>query len=169
MTVTPRDDRNGRNKTSVGIVLVLFILVVIVSSIFNRTAQAESPQEDNSIGIADSRGFNVYNESIFTLTVPANGLFGDFERKPPAHTIPPGGSYNYQVSTNLYKTSIANIYYSYEYRDGGQTRTGNLIVDLVVDTGYHHAGGVAYMRLFTTGPINYYRKDEYSTDVRIRN
>ncbi|MCM3748596.1 hypothetical protein M3223_14690 [Paenibacillus pasadenensis] len=168
MNLTPRDELNGINKTSFGIVLVLFILTVIASRIFNRIAQAENPQPDSPIGIAASVGFNVYNESIFTLTVPANGLFGDFERKPPGHTIPPGGSYNYQVSTNLYKTSIVNIYYSYDYRNVGQTRIGNFVLDLIVDSG---ALGVKLksMRMYITGPINYYRERSNSTSLYIRN
>ncbi|MCM3748597.1 hypothetical protein M3223_14695 [Paenibacillus pasadenensis] len=166
MTATPRDKRNGNNKF--GLVLVLFVLSVIASRIVNRTAQADNPQRDIPIGIAGSVGFNVYNESVFTLTVPTNGLFGDFEHKPPAHTIPPGGSYNYQVSTNLSKTSIANIYYNYEYQYAGQTRKGDLILDLVVNTS---GLGPYYtvMRLYPIGPINYRRAVSYPENVWIIN
>ncbi|SDS37118.1 hypothetical protein SAMN05444162_1333 [Paenibacillaceae bacterium GAS479] len=165
MNATPRDAFNGNN--SIGIFLVLFILTAIVSSIFlNKASRAEDAQQDAPVGIAASRAFHVYNESIFTLTTI--GIYGDFERRPPAHTINAGGSYGYQISLSLYKTSIATVYYSYEYRDAGVTRTGNLIVDMIADTN-GVGDSTAYMRLYTTGPINYYREDNYSTYVRIRN
>ncbi|MCM3748594.1 hypothetical protein M3223_14680 [Paenibacillus pasadenensis] len=163
MKATTQGEFKGK-QGSLGVILVLFILLVIVSHVFDQ--RPEPPQQDVPIGVATSRGFDVYNESTFTLTT--TGLFGDFEKKPAPHTILPGGSYNYQVSTNLYKTSIVNVYYSYEYRQAGQTRTGTLIVDMIADTNGVNQS-TAYIRLYTTGPLNYYRPENYSSKVYIRN
>ncbi|WP_141136859.1 hypothetical protein [Paenibacillus herberti] len=156
---------NG-NKSSLGVILVLFILAVIVNQVFDKTARAKLPRQSDFIGIASSQGFNVYNESVFTLTTTS--LYGDFERKPDPHIILPGSSYGYQVSTSLYKNSIASVYYSYEYREAGQTRTGVFILDMIANTAAL-PGATAYMRFYATGPINFYRQDNYSTSVYIRN
>ncbi|MCM3748602.1 hypothetical protein M3223_14720 [Paenibacillus pasadenensis] len=155
---------NG-SKSSLGVILILFILAVVVSRVYDRTARAEFLQQGNSIEIASSQGFNVYNESVFTLTTTT--ISGDFERKPDPHIILPGGSYGYQVSTSLYKNSLASVYYSYEYREAGQTRTGIFILDMIANTAAL-PGATSYMRFYTTGPINFYRRDNYSTSVWIR-
>ncbi|MCM3748600.1 hypothetical protein M3223_14710 [Paenibacillus pasadenensis] len=169
MPVTSRDEPSSNNKKSFGIVLVLFILAVIASRIFYRSAQGKNPQQDNpAAGIDSLVLFYIYNESDFTLTVPANGLFGDFEPKPPGHTIRPNGSYIYQVSTAWYKTSIATIYYSYEYQDAGQARTGNYFVDLIVNTN-GTGGSMPGMRLYITGPISYYWDMNFPATLYIRN
>ncbi|OXM15320.1 YjcZ family sporulation protein [Paenibacillus herberti] len=79
-----------------GLILVLFILLVIVERLFQK-----SNLQGDYVQITErSIGFNVLN-STSEYTLIATELTGSFESPaPPLHEIGPGSRYNFQVTSN---------------------------------------------------------------------
>ncbi|SDS08269.1 hypothetical protein SAMN05444162_0692 [Paenibacillaceae bacterium GAS479] len=93
-----------------GMILVLFILLVIVTNVFSR---ASNPDDANPpVGITGTQTFNIENRStnyrlrFFSRTGPAN--------LPENSTLPPGTSTAYVVRTSglspVYVTTVYNVY-----------------------------------------------------------
>ncbi|SDT25744.1 hypothetical protein SAMN05444162_3580 [Paenibacillaceae bacterium GAS479] len=105
------------NGSNLGIVLVLFILLVIVTQVFGNSVG----NEPDDISIAGSVSFNVYNE-ISSLSMESISLTGDFESPPPLpHIIPPGGYYNFQVKTAAFKKTTGTAVYRVNIPTGSYT------------------------------------------------
>ncbi|MCM3748598.1 hypothetical protein M3223_14700 [Paenibacillus pasadenensis] len=91
-------ENSSKTGWTLGFVLVLFILVVIVNSVFCAPAGAEKIQnDDGSLSIAQSRRFTIINLTN-DLTLNALDIYGDFEAPlPPLNSIPPGQEANFEV------------------------------------------------------------------------
>ncbi|SDS61713.1 hypothetical protein SAMN05444162_1867 [Paenibacillaceae bacterium GAS479] len=97
-----------------GMILVLFILLVVVTSIFSGSWYERNPQDGN-LSAQGSVGFNIYNQmrAPFAYTLVATELDGDFESPTPTlHEIPPGGGHkNFQVNSDFFKLNEAYVTY----------------------------------------------------------
>ncbi|MCM3747237.1 hypothetical protein M3223_07695 [Paenibacillus pasadenensis] len=90
---------NFKSKGSnIGIILVLFILLVIVASLFCGYSIIRGTGEDQSI--TDSRRFDLENNTGYNLTLTDKN--NEFERPgPPLNlVIPPNSSYNFEVQAS---------------------------------------------------------------------
>ncbi|SDR92009.1 hypothetical protein SAMN05444162_0343 [Paenibacillaceae bacterium GAS479] len=85
--------------SSIGMILVLFILLVIVTSFFSASSIDSSTNPDFSI--TSSRAFRLVNESSFSLKLTAKN--NQFEPPgPPLNTIiSEGSSYGFEVQRSL--------------------------------------------------------------------
>lgn len=113
---------------SIGALLVLFILVVIVTRVFNDSSQLDHSQNGNSppINIAESTDFYIYNQSDYTLATTL--LRGDFAPPgPPADVFYPGQNNIYQV-----------VYKGNEYREAyvryTATQSNSIYIDITLRT-----------------------------------
>ncbi|MCM3748595.1 hypothetical protein M3223_14685 [Paenibacillus pasadenensis] len=113
---------------SIGVLLVLFILVVIVTRIFNDSSQLESSQNSDSppISIAEFNYFYIYNQSDSTFETTR--LLGDFEPPgPPIHVLNPGQNYTYRVA--IKNTDYRNAYVRYT-----STSSNSVYIDITLRT-----------------------------------
>ncbi|OXM15211.1 hypothetical protein [Paenibacillus herberti] len=103
--------------SSLGIILVLFILLVIVTQVFGNSVG----NEPDNISSAGSVSFNVYNEITF-LSMESTSLTGNFESPSPLpHIIPPGSYYNFQVNTAVFKKTTGTAVYRVNIPTGSYT------------------------------------------------
>ncbi|OXM13560.1 hypothetical protein [Paenibacillus herberti] len=132
---------------SIGVLLVLFILVVIVTSIFNDSSQLENSQNGNSspINIAVFTDFYIYNQSDYTLETTL--LLGDFEPPGPrVHVLNPGQRDSYQVvyKNNEYRnayvrytaSSSNNVYVDITLRTSGRATDRTIIITAIEGMSY---------------------------------
>ncbi|MCM3746223.1 hypothetical protein M3223_02515 [Paenibacillus pasadenensis] len=80
---------------NIGVVLVLFIMLLIVTSLFSNPSTGSN--NDPAFSVTDSRRFTLNNESYSTLLLTSKS--GDFESPgPPRHLIIfPNRSYSFEV------------------------------------------------------------------------
>ncbi|OXM15938.1 hypothetical protein CGZ75_04310 [Paenibacillus herberti] len=87
-----------------GVILVLFILLVIVSRL--SSAVEDGSLEDNNLTAqGKTKGFNVYNITVedtrFALILVSTVISSGFASPPPrAHTIGPDEDYHFEVALN---------------------------------------------------------------------
>ncbi|SDS37079.1 hypothetical protein SAMN05444162_1332 [Paenibacillaceae bacterium GAS479] len=96
--INQRATISGRNTGwNLGFILVLFILVVIVNSIFCTPSRAGNGPNEDSVSTAASRNFNIYNLTGDLILTPVD-LYGDFEPPGPEYVpIPPGEGQGFEV------------------------------------------------------------------------
>ncbi|MCM3748985.1 hypothetical protein M3223_16640 [Paenibacillus pasadenensis] len=132
-----------------GMVLVLFILLVIVASLFYSPLKRESGVnlEDNNLTILATKGFNVYNKSeLHPFLIRAASFDGDYASTPdPLHIIRPGASYHFEV--DRYYFFVSNAYVTYDLLDMNGTRFGEARLRMKVDT---HVASTTVLSLNTT-------------------
>ncbi|OXM15784.1 hypothetical protein [Paenibacillus herberti] len=120
------------NGSSLGLILVLFILLVIVTSLFRGPLRGGNSIEGDGrdLSIRASRRFDIYNYSTGPrFSLEATNLYGDFESPPPPlHTILLGRSYSFQVrrdpfyitqafaTYNVVSTAYGEIFGSFEIK-----------------------------------------------------
>lgn len=118
---------------AIGVLLVLFILVVIVTCVFHDASRLENSQNGDSspINIADSAGFTIYNQSNYTLETTQ--LEGAFEPPGPSpNVLNPGQNYNYQITFRSNTDRSAYI----RYVEFGGNR--NVSIDITLSTNNTH-------------------------------
>ncbi|OXM15934.1 hypothetical protein [Paenibacillus herberti] len=94
-----------------GMILVLFILLVVVTSIFRSSLNDRDLQNDDLV-TQGSIGFNVYNETSEYI-LRATKLEGSFEYPtPPLHAIYPNGYMHFEVETSFFSSREATVSYS---------------------------------------------------------
>ncbi|SDS30271.1 hypothetical protein SAMN05444162_1185 [Paenibacillaceae bacterium GAS479] len=105
----------------IGLVLVLFILLVIVTSLFG----CNSLEAEEEVSIAGSKGFLLQNRTR-DYNFVSTSFSGDFESPGPSpNTVPPGGNYRFEVVAKaFYQTTTAVAQYVV-YSTGG-SRIGAL-------------------------------------------
>ncbi|OXM16488.1 hypothetical protein [Paenibacillus herberti] len=95
-----------------GMILVLFILLVIVTSFVYSPSQRNNPQDNESITIQGSKGFNIYNRTA-NFTLVSSSFDGEFEAPfPSAHIILPNRSHHFEVIWNPFRTYTAYVTYN---------------------------------------------------------
>ncbi|SDT44730.1 hypothetical protein SAMN05444162_4334 [Paenibacillaceae bacterium GAS479] len=121
--------------SNMGMILVLFILLVIVTSLFHTPVGGENLQEDNLPGIQSSQGFNVINNTS-ELLLQSTSFEGDFQSPGPApHTLQPGGgSYHFEVTGSILGYKSAYAYYN--VTSGSYYVVGKVTVTMNVENGY---------------------------------
>ncbi|SDR80753.1 hypothetical protein SAMN05444162_0087 [Paenibacillaceae bacterium GAS479] len=148
-------------KSSLGIILVLFILLVIVSNVFFSPFQ-EDPPVDDDISALGSVSIDVKNGTGSYL-MTSTSLTGDFEPPGPSpHTIQPGGRYNFQLLTNSHASAIA----IYNITSTNGVRVGGAVITMSwAGRGIFFKYGVANATV--TGPFKVVKED--APIVRIDN
>ncbi|MCM3748983.1 hypothetical protein M3223_16630 [Paenibacillus pasadenensis] len=118
-----------------GIILVLFILLVIVTSLFRSPINGDSRVnlEDGNLTILETKGFNVYNKSARQpFILRATHFEGEFASPaPPLHTIRPGQSFHFEV--NRYYFYYAHAYVIYDLLDMNESKFGSTELKMTVD------------------------------------
>ncbi|OXM15785.1 hypothetical protein [Paenibacillus herberti] len=85
------------NNSSIGLILVLFILLLIVTHLFYKPLRGGNGE---ILTEGASRQFHIINATENPgLTLVSTKLWGDFESPPPQHVILPGETYPFEVST----------------------------------------------------------------------
>lgn len=94
------------------VVLVLFILLVLVTTLRYRSAERNDMRDDDSVTTQDSVRFTIRNQTAdFSLATAS--LEGEFESPfPPAHIILPYRSYDFEVLRKAYATQRAYVTYN---------------------------------------------------------
>ncbi|WP_141136706.1 hypothetical protein [Paenibacillus herberti] len=135
--------------STLGIILVLFILLVIVVSVFCGSSFNNSGV-DEDLSIASSRNFRLTNDSSSSVVLTLSR--GDFEPPgPPAHVaIPPNTYYGFEVSSVLALTRTA--YAGFGIVLGG-TGVGVMETTLVSGRAGTYSGWV--MDRFTSTVVTY--------------
>ncbi|OXM16484.1 sporulation protein YjcZ [Paenibacillus herberti] len=132
-----------------GLILVLFILLVIVTSLFRSPINGDSGvnlEDDNSTILA-TKGFNVYNKSALQpFLLRAASFNGNYASPPdPLHIIRPGESYHFEV--DRYYFYVSEAYVTYDLLDMNGTRFGDARLRMRVDT---HVASTTVLSLNTT-------------------
>ncbi|MCM3745758.1 hypothetical protein M3223_00180 [Paenibacillus pasadenensis] len=93
-----------------GFILVLFILLVIVTSVFGKS----SGEGNTNIAPQASRRFDIINQANYpSFTLVSTNLYGDFESPPPApHEIGPESTYSFQVKRDYFYITEAFATYN---------------------------------------------------------
>ncbi|OXM16777.1 hypothetical protein [Paenibacillus herberti] len=101
---------SGGSKFNLGIILILFILLVIVTCTFsigsNRPAYIEF--DDESSSITDTRVFNIINNTS-SLTLNVVSIVGPSSWPTPSIIVPNGGVTSFYVSSNGFNTTRAEV------------------------------------------------------------
>ncbi|SDT55913.1 hypothetical protein SAMN05444162_4969 [Paenibacillaceae bacterium GAS479] len=144
--------------SSFGMILILFILLVIVTSFVYSSTQEDSLPDDGLTTLELSRGFNIYNRtSNFSLVTTS--LEGEFARPfPPSHVIPPYQEFHFEV-----KAYNSSAYVTYNVISGSEV-VGNIRINMRTTS----PAPVPSKTIidFINGPIRY---DNGGTYVNIRN
>ncbi|OXM16487.1 hypothetical protein [Paenibacillus herberti] len=110
-----------------GMILVLFILLVIVTTFIYSSTQRDNQLDEDLTMIQVSKGFNIYNRTT-NFTLVSISLTGEFDRPfPPAHIILPYRSYHFEVRTTPHKNYSA--YVTYNVVSGDET-VGNIRINM---------------------------------------
>ncbi|OXM13689.1 hypothetical protein [Paenibacillus herberti] len=104
-----------------GLVLVLFILLVIVTSVFG----CNSLEAEEDVSIAASKGFVLQNRTS-DYTFVSTAFSGDFESPGPSpNTVSPGGNYRFEVVAKFFYQTTTAVAQYVVYSTGGN-RIGTL-------------------------------------------
>ncbi|SDT55967.1 hypothetical protein SAMN05444162_4972 [Paenibacillaceae bacterium GAS479] len=99
-------------STGFGMILILFILLVIATTVVYSPTQGNNQPDDDLITIQGSQGFNIYNRTSY-FTLETASLDGEFEPPFPAsHIILPYRSYHFEVLAKAYATYRAYVTYN---------------------------------------------------------
>ncbi|MCM3748601.1 hypothetical protein M3223_14715 [Paenibacillus pasadenensis] len=102
------------NGKTLGVILVLFILVTIVTRVFSDRTQRINSTDGGvlpPIAIASVGDFYIYNQS--NVRVDTTRLSGSFASPPPNNNVLyPGESYNYQVEVTANYDRNAYVRYT---------------------------------------------------------
>ncbi|OXM16492.1 hypothetical protein [Paenibacillus herberti] len=149
-------------RSNFGMILVLFILLVIMTTLVYSSTGGDNQSDDSLTTIQASKGFNIYNQTAY-FSLVTTALEGNFESPFPAsHIILPYRSYHFEVNRALpYKDSDA--YATYAVKLESET-VGSIKIRMRV------AGALEVFpetRIeYINGPIVY---DKGNTYVTIRN
>ncbi|OXM16776.1 hypothetical protein [Paenibacillus herberti] len=117
----------GGLGSSMGIILILFILLVIVTQAFSQKQIAPfpiEPPDDGSSSIAISQRFNIINNTQ-SITFQRTEISGRIiDPLPPTNLLPLGGEQIYNVSIRLNRTAEGTVNYIWYLNDF--SRTGEL-------------------------------------------
>ncbi|SDT44782.1 hypothetical protein SAMN05444162_4338 [Paenibacillaceae bacterium GAS479] len=138
---------NNRNGISIGVILVLFILLVIVTRVFNPARNRNENRARNSWSSAteEYRRFYIINSTI-GYTAVLTGLEGD-AGLPTLIFIPPGGRTSYELLNIPNNLTTAIVKYDIWNEEG--ISVGELNATLYNSNVYIPG----YIDITTTGPI----------------
>ncbi|SDT40832.1 hypothetical protein SAMN05444162_4169 [Paenibacillaceae bacterium GAS479] len=109
-------------RTSIGIILVLFILLVIVASVFCSPTIQSPPSgqpDDGSSSITSSQRFTINNLTSSYWLSPVSFTGDGFENGPPVmRLIPPEGIYSFEILVSANRVYRASVAYNIIRRDG---------------------------------------------------
>ncbi|SDR90687.1 hypothetical protein SAMN05444162_0314 [Paenibacillaceae bacterium GAS479] len=121
---------SGGSVFNIGIILILFILLVIVTGTFSigPTRSACIDFDDESPSITETRVFNIINlTSNFTLNVVS--IVGPSSWPSPSIIVPNGGVTSFYVSSNGFNTTSAEV--RLNVNDANRLSVGQLQCTLV--------------------------------------
>ncbi|WP_141136653.1 hypothetical protein [Paenibacillus herberti] len=117
---------NGK-RTSIGIILVLFILLVIVASVFCSPKIQYPPSgqpDDGSSSITSSQRFTINNLTSNYWFSPVSFTGDGFENGPPVmRLIPPEGIYGFEILVSASQVYSPSVVYNIIRRDGSTAGT----------------------------------------------
>ncbi|SDS61645.1 hypothetical protein SAMN05444162_1866 [Paenibacillaceae bacterium GAS479] len=141
-----------------GMILVLFILLVIVTSIFNKSINGRNPQDGNLSAQGRTVGFNFYNRTggIFQYTVRLRSIYGSLEEpEPPLGELTRAGEdKNYQVVLNWLSEGQARLYYDIIAPNTGLV-IGNMLLVFSYIWASTNPGPSVYSELAVEAPASY--------------
>ncbi|OXM15943.1 hypothetical protein [Paenibacillus herberti] len=138
---------SNRNGKSIGVILVLFILLVIVTRVFNPTRNRNENRTRNGSSSAteEFRRFDIINNTI-GYTAVLIGLEGD-AGQPTLIFIPPGGRTSFELLNIPFNLTTATVKYDILNEEG--VSVGELNATLYNSSVYIPG----YINITTTGPI----------------
>lgn len=139
------------NGPKIGIILVLFILLVIVTRVF-YTPLLQSPPSgqpgDGSPSITVSQMFLINNQTSNYWLKPVLFTGGGFENGVPVMTtIPPEDRYRFEILVSARKVYYADVSYEINSRDG--TNEGSLKATMYTNGPFN----VKFQNVTITGPF----------------
>ncbi|SDS35177.1 hypothetical protein SAMN05444162_1290 [Paenibacillaceae bacterium GAS479] len=98
--------------SSLSVVLVLFILLVIVTSVFcfpSSSVLMNNSDDPSSSILGQTEGFDIVNNSSFVLNFVS--VSGDSSPPSPLYLSPGGGQNHFELSITYLSTTSANVIY----------------------------------------------------------
>ncbi|SDT55879.1 hypothetical protein SAMN05444162_4967 [Paenibacillaceae bacterium GAS479] len=144
-------------ESSFGIILILFILLVIVTTFVYSSTQGDKLPGDDLTTIQATRRFDIYNRTL-NFSLVSTSLEGQFDSPfPPTHIILPNQSYNFEVRTFTFTRSSASV--TYNVISGIET-VGNIRINMRVQGGASPPIQTTIIN-FINGPIRYENGGNY--------
>lgn len=139
--------------STIGVILVLFILLVIVTCVFYvRPTEGD----DDPIGILATRTFSIYNNtSAYTLYATSVSSYATPISQPPDILYPNGGLNQYNVTVPGSQNITRRALIVYDVRDEAGVSVGTLRFTLRVRRGGLGSVTASIVDISTTAPINW--------------
>ncbi|SDT48274.1 hypothetical protein SAMN05444162_4507 [Paenibacillaceae bacterium GAS479] len=136
--------------SGIGVILVLFILLVIVTSVFCGTGQ----NDNDPIGILLTRNYNIYNNTN-NLVLVVSYVASTVSPSPPPEIRNSPGEYNQFQMTGIRGRTVRGVI-NYNVFD---SLTGTFIGTLTINIRLRHTGGTGFRALIdevsSTAPIRW--------------
>ncbi|MCM3748078.1 hypothetical protein M3223_12010 [Paenibacillus pasadenensis] len=138
--------------STIGVILVLFILLVIVTAVF----YVRPTEDDGPIGGLSTRTFSIYNNtSAYTLYATSVSSYATPISQPPDILYPNGGLNQYNVTASGSKNVTRRAPIVYDVRDEAGVSVGTLQFTLRVRRGGLGSVTATIVDVSTTAPINW--------------
>ncbi|OXM16091.1 hypothetical protein [Paenibacillus herberti] len=142
---------SGTSSQSIGIVLVLFILLVIITSV---SYASQKDNNDDSIGIL-TRTFSIYNNtSNYTLYATSVSSNASPISMPPDILVPIGGLNQYTVNVPGFSTGTRRAPIVYDVRDEANVSVGSVRFTLRIRNGRLSGVSSTIVDVSTDAPVN---------------
>ncbi|SDT48262.1 hypothetical protein SAMN05444162_4506 [Paenibacillaceae bacterium GAS479] len=141
---------SGYTGKSLGVVLVLFILLVIVTSVF----YVGQTDEDDSIDLLATRTFSIYNNtSNYTLYATSVSSNANPISIPPNILLPNGGLNQYTVQVPGFSTGTRRAPIVYDVRDEASISVGSVRFTLRIRNGRLSGVSSTVVDVSTDAPV----------------
>ncbi|OXM16092.1 hypothetical protein [Paenibacillus herberti] len=144
--------------SGIGLILVLFILLVIVTSVFCFGPRGQN-DDDDPIGVLVTRNYNIYNStSNYVLVVST--VTSTVSPSPPPEIRSSPGEYNQFQMTGIRNRTVRGVI-NYNVLD---SLTGGFVGTLTINIRLRHTGGTGFRALIdevsSTAPIRWTESEE---------